>query len=45
MRCLFFPTVSHGSILIAQNGEKVPPFVNVNMLMITGSDFVTEVKI
>lgn len=31
----FFPTVSHGSILIAQNGEKVPPFENVNVLMIT----------
>lgn len=26
-------TVSHGSILIAPNGEKVPPFEDVNLLV------------
>lgn len=30
-----FPSVSHGLILIAPNGKKVPPFVNVNVLVTT----------
>lgn len=39
------PAVSHGSILIPSNGEKLPPFEDVNVLVTPGSDFVTEVRL